>query len=56
MNVMTTALTPQQLAIIYFDARQSGDADRLASVMAEAVTFRGPLGERDGRDACVEAP
>ena len=51
---MTTTLSPQQLATIYLDAWQSGDADRLRSILAESVTFRGPLGERDGRDACVE--
>ena len=55
MRVMTTTtLTPQQLAPIYFDAWQSGDADRLRSILAESVTFRGPLGERDGREACAD--
>ena len=54
MKGMTTTPTPEQLATIYFDAWQSGDADRLRSIFAESVTFRGPLGERDGREPCVE--
>lgn len=34
-------------------AWQQRDGDRLRSILADGVTFRGALGEADGVDACV---
>jgi limonene-1,2-epoxide hydrolase len=35
------------------DAWRARDFDRLRTVLAEDVTFRGPLGTADGADECV---
>ncbi|MDQ6839505.1 MAG: nuclear transport factor 2 family protein [Actinomycetota bacterium] len=42
-----------ELAQRYFDAWQSRDEAALAEVLAEDVTFRGPLGTATGRDECI---
>ena len=45
--------TPTQLAETYFDAWQLRDVERLRAILADDVTFRGPLGAADGVEACV---
>src|SRR5919206_5245937 len=37
----------------YFSAWAATDFDALRQVLAEDVSFRGPLGEADGADACI---
>lgn len=57
---MTSQITPdtaqqaEAAAVAYFDAWKARDWDRLRSVLADTVTFRGPLGQADGADACLE--
>jgi len=41
----------RDLAIGYFDAWRRKDLDAYAGLLADEVTFRGPLGETDGADA-----
>jgi SnoaL-like domain len=41
------------IAGTYFDAWRGHDFERLRSILADDVTFRGPLGAADGADACV---
>jgi ketosteroid isomerase-like protein len=48
----TTHITPAQAVATYFDAWRDGDFDRFESVLADGVTFRGPLGEADGAPDC----
>lgn len=45
--------TTRDIAQRYFTAWAAKDFDALYDVLAEDVTFRGPLGEADGADACV---
>lgn len=45
---------PRSLATTYFDAWRSKDFDRLRSVLADDVTFRGPLGSAGDADACMQ--
>jgi len=42
-----------ELAGRYFDAWQARDEQALAEILAEDVTFRGPLGTANGRDQCI---
>jgi limonene-1,2-epoxide hydrolase len=42
-----------ELAQRYFDAWQAGDEQALSGVLAEDVTFRGPLGTATGREECI---
>jgi ketosteroid isomerase-like protein len=42
--------TPDQLAAGYFDAWAAGDAEQLRPLLADDVSFRGPLAEVDGAD------
>jgi len=42
-----------ELAQRYFDAWQARDKQALSEVMAEDVTFRGPLGTATGREECI---
>lgn len=42
-----------ELAGRYFTAWQAGDEAGLRQVLAEGVTFRGPLGTAEGRDECI---
>jgi ketosteroid isomerase-like protein len=45
--------TARELASRYFAAWAAKDFDALRDVLADDVTFRGPLGEADGADACI---
>ncbi len=42
-----------ELAQRYFDAWQDRDEQALSEVLAEDVTFRGPLGTATGREECI---
>jgi hypothetical protein len=44
---------PGALATIYFQAWKDRDFDALRSVLADDVTFRGPLGTADNADECI---
>jgi SnoaL-like domain len=44
---------PGALAASYFRAWQDRDFDALRSVLADDVTFRGPLGTADNADECI---
>ena len=44
---------PAELASTYFDAWQARDEQALAEVLAQDVTFRGPLGTAIGRKHCI---
>lgn len=48
---MTT--DPDALAETYFRAWKEQDFDALRSVLADDVTFRGPLGSADDADECI---
>jgi limonene-1,2-epoxide hydrolase len=41
------------IARTYFDGWRSGDFDRVRTILADDVTFRGVLGNADGADACI---
>jgi ketosteroid isomerase-like protein len=43
------------LATAYFDAWESGDTERLRPILADDVSFRGPLAEVDGAGDYVDA-
>ena len=43
----------KDIAQTYFDAWRSRDFDRLQSVLADDVSYRGPLGTTDGADATI---
>ncbi len=42
-----------ELAGRYFDAWQARDERVLSEILAEDVTFRGPLGTANGRSECI---
>ncbi len=42
-----------ELAGRYFDAWQARDEPALSDILAEDVTFRGPLGTANGRTECI---
>jgi len=42
-----------EAATTYFDAWKAEDFDRLRSVLADDVTFSGPMGTADGADECL---
>jgi ketosteroid isomerase-like protein len=44
---------PEAVAAAYFRCWQARDFDALRSVLADDVTFRGPLGEADGAQECL---
>ena len=46
--------TPLELAETYFSAWQDQDADRLRSILADDVTFEGPLATIDNAEEAVE--
>ena len=46
----TPTLTAAELAAGYFDAWRRHDIDAYDALLADEVTFRGPMGETDGRD------
>jgi limonene-1,2-epoxide hydrolase len=48
-----TATDPRTVAETYLQSWQNKDFDTLRSLLHEGVTFRGPLGEADGVDACI---
>jgi len=43
----------RDLARTYFDAWKAKDFAALRGILADDVTFRGPLGSADGADECV---
>jgi limonene-1,2-epoxide hydrolase len=45
---------PKIIATTYFDAWKAKDFDTLRSVLADDVTFRGPLGTADGAEECLQ--
>ena len=47
-------MDPKSAAETYFEAWQAKDWDRLRGVLSARVTFRGPMGEANGVDECVE--
>jgi hypothetical protein len=49
----TTPTDPRGLAEAYFDAWKNQDFDALRAVLADDVTFRGPLGEADNAEECI---
>ncbi|QIG42742.1 nuclear transport factor 2 family protein [Nocardioides anomalus] len=46
--------TPRELAETYFAAWQARDAAALRAVLADDVTFAGPMATLEGADAAVE--
>jgi ketosteroid isomerase-like protein len=44
---------PRSLAETYFRSWKEQDFETLRSVLADDVTFRGPLGRADGADECI---
>ena len=48
-----TSSDPRDAARTYMDAWRARDFDRLRTVLADDVTFRGPLGTADGADECI---
>ena len=47
--------TPEQLAAGYFDAWEEGEAERLRPLIADDVSFYGPLAEVHGADEYVSS-
>jgi ketosteroid isomerase-like protein len=47
-------VTPAELAAAYFESWQARDVAALRQVLADDVSFRGPLGTADGADACIQ--
>jgi hypothetical protein len=47
--------TPEQLAAGYFDAWEAGDSERLRPLLADGVSFRGPLTEVQGADDYISS-
>jgi hypothetical protein len=43
-----------KIARTYFASWQAKDFDRLRSLLADDVTFRGPMGSADGIDECLK--
>jgi ketosteroid isomerase-like protein len=52
MDATTTAKTA---ATTYFDAWKHGDFERLRSILADDVTFTGPMGTASGADDYVQS-
>ena len=44
----------RSLAETYFRSWKAKDFDTLRSILAENVTFRGPMGTADGADDCLK--
>jgi ketosteroid isomerase-like protein len=44
---------PRELAQAYFDSWRAHDFERFRSLLADDVTFKGPLGEASNADECV---
>lgn len=49
---MTTS-TVAEVAGTYFEAWQAGDFERVRSVLADEVTFDGPLGQAANAEECI---
>jgi len=45
----------EHVAATYFSSWKSGDFGTFRSVLADDVTFDGPLGHADGADACAQS-
>lgn len=48
-------MDPQELALAFLDAFGAGDLDRLRSLLAEDLRFRGPFLSADSRAAYLDA-
>lgn len=46
--------TAAEVGATYFDAWRAGDFDTLRSILADDVTFVGPLGRAGNADECVD--
>ncbi len=44
---------PRSVAASYFESWKARDFERFRALLADDVTFRGPLGTADGAEACV---
>lgn len=53
MNTTPDISTTETAARRYFTAWAAKDFDALREVLADDATFRGPLGQADGADACI---
>jgi hypothetical protein len=55
LDTTTTTGTTEagELAAAYYESWQARDFDRLRSLLADDVTFQGPLGTADGAEACA---
>jgi hypothetical protein len=47
-------MTPADVGATYFDAWMRGDFDAVRAILADDVTFDGPLGQASNADECVE--
>ncbi|GAA3042334.1 nuclear transport factor 2 family protein [Actinokineospora globicatena] len=45
-------MTPEETVRTYFDSWKAKDFDRLRAILADDVTFTGPLGKANGADEC----
>lgn len=45
---------PKAVATAYFESWKAKDFDTLRALLADDVTFRGPLGIADGVDECLQ--
>ena len=45
--------SPAEVAAIYFDAWKAGDFARLRAILADDVTFDGPLGHAGNAEECI---
>jgi hypothetical protein len=45
---------PRSVAATYFSAWKAKDFETFRSILADDVTFRGPLGTADGAEECVQ--
>jgi ketosteroid isomerase-like protein len=46
---------PKSIAAAYFAAWEAADVERLRAILAEDVSFRGPLAQVDGADAYADS-
>jgi hypothetical protein len=45
---------PKTIALTYFNSWKEKDFEELRSVLADEVTFSGPMGTADGADDCLK--
>jgi hypothetical protein len=50
----STSIDPESVATHYFEAWKGHDWDGLRAILADDVTFRGPLASIEGADECVD--